>query len=107
MYAILFCIVSVISARNFLRSEIDCTICNFIGNFASPFVKQNESVSVILQQLQIACTSLPPGMGDACANQLNLYGMDIIQMLTDGSDPATACESLGLCPSPRLYKQPP
>jgi hypothetical protein len=77
------------------NSDIECSLCHFIADKVTDYLKQNKTETEIIQELQKVCKWTGKWESE-CDNIIESYGKIIIEdVLTLGDQ--KVCELIGLC----------
>eukprot|EP01092_Planopodium_desertum_P002538 TRINITY_DN141297_c0_g1_i1.p2 TRINITY_DN141297_c0_g1~~TRINITY_DN141297_c0_g1_i1.p2 ORF type:complete len:120 (-),score=31.90 TRINITY_DN141297_c0_g1_i1:59-397(-) len=78
--------------------SIECTICEYVCQYAEQYISSNSTESEVEQLLDDACNDLGP-VSTECTALVNQYLSEIVQYLITNQPPNVICSEINLCSS--------
>ena len=108
--AVQFCIRNTWSQSLYtqdIHADDTCTFCKKIVNDVREFITSDDAEHQIIAFADRQCARFPQQfIADECKGVVNLYVVQIIQMLRQNMNDAAVCHSLNLCVSSDMFTAP-
>jgi len=82
--------------------QSQCTLCEFVVNYAEDFLEQNSTEQQIIKFVESVCILFPQSFRQMCESFIEQEGESLIQLLVQKETPDVVCTQLGVCSSSSL-----
>lgn len=80
------------------QKKPDCGLCEFTILYLTKYIKSNSTEDELITESHLLCNKLPGKVLKVrCNIFVDIYGKQIIEMITEDLDPKTTCQQIGAC----------
>ncbi|XP_049272569.1 uncharacterized protein LOC119398702 isoform X2 [Rhipicephalus sanguineus] len=88
-------------------TDEECDICKIVVKFVYNELQDNKTEEQVKNLLDKVCSLLPDSLKQTCADTVNTYYDELVELIVKGFTPEQVCQELGLCPSAKKAGMPP
>eukprot|EP01133_Synstelium_polycarpum_P008141 gene8141-9556_t len=85
------------ASTNQVNNAEECTLCQYLTNYAIGFVDNNSTVAEVQAELEKVCTFVPSELKSTCDSIIASYTQEIINSIFSGETSETICTKIGFC----------
>jgi saposin len=78
-------------------NPLECTVCQYVIQFLDLELKGNKTEAAVVNALKNVCKFTPASLRDQCDSLVSTYGVYLVQLLLEFSDPLKVCQALKVC----------